>query len=175
MRAWILTILIVVSVIFTQTILRLIDFNGFVPNLLLLFVVFFAQSSDDFEYLILAAAGGMWIEVLSGLPIGAVSLGLVFSATLVYLFVHRFLLKNRDWRYYFVFVVFSIFFGQLWLWIYTQVLSYFQIYKVVVDFGTIWHISWKIVVMNLIIAVPVYFISDYFLARIQNRKSTYYF
>ncbi len=158
---WLIYILITAAVIvIEQGLFRVVHLGAFAPDLFLLLTLATLWSSNNFDYLIFAVFGGLWLELVTGLPVGSISLGLVIVGTGSYWILHRWLFSEKPWQYFLLAVVVGTFVQNVWLCVYVAVLSIFSWTYMQLNFSIIMHRTLLSLLLNIILIYPVYIVIE---------------
>lgn len=154
---WLLYILlIVIAAVLNQTLFRVIDFGYFVPDLMLLLALAVVWSFTNYDYLWFGLLGGTWLEILSGLPVGSISLGIIIVCSSAYLVLNRWLFSEKPWQYFLGAVVLGTIFIRLWLWFYTSVMATMEISASAGSVAVHWPSILPAMAMNLLLIYPIF-------------------
>lgn len=142
--------------------------NGLVPDLVLLVVIALSLIFDNFDYLFFAVVGGLWLDVVYGLPIGSFTIPFTLCGAISSYFLRKWLFSDIKWHHYALAIGGATVLVKLWIGFYANFLFVFHWFP----FG----ISWKQlfgnlvfgIIANLILAYPVYVVVEAF-ARSQLR------
>ena len=168
---WLIYILITAIVIVVeQGLFRTIHLGSFAPDLFLLFTLAALWSSNNFDYLLFAALGGFWLELVVGLPVGSISLGLVLVGTAGYLILNRWLFSEKPWQYFLLAVALGTLVSNLWMWLYVNTLSMFQWSYIQISFSVITWRTLSALILNILLVYPIYALIE-LIARYLQTKS----
>lgn len=127
-----------------------------IPGLPLLLVICIAMEYDSLDYVFFALLSGIWLDILYGLPIGSFSGAYLLTGTISYILFRQLLWFDTGWKYYLGFVLGADILLLLWLWLYTGLLYRLHWTSLPISGLQLWHSSWKIIIVHLIFAFPVY-------------------
>lgn len=166
---WLLYILlIVIAVVINQTLFRIIDFGYFVPDLMLLLSLAVVWSFTNYDYLWFGLLGGTWLEILAGLPIGSFSLGLIFTGSIAYLVLNRWLFSEKPWQYFLGAVVLGTVLVRIWLWLYSNLLAGMEISTTAASVSVNWSSLLPAIIVNLLLIYPVFALIEIIAKYLQN-------
>lgn len=142
--------------------------NGLVPDLILLIVIALSLVFDSFDYMFFAIVGGIWLDVVYGLPIGSFTIPLLMCGGISSLLLRRWLFSEVRWYHFAGAIVGATILLKFWIWLYSNLLFAFHWYAMPVSGGqVVRNLIWAIIA-NVILAYPVYVIVEMF-ARSQLR------
>ena len=127
-----------------------------ISGLPLLIVICIAMEYGSLDYVFFALLAGIWLDVLYGLPIGSFSGAYLLAGTISLLLFRRLLWIDTGWKYYLGFVLGADILMLLWIWLYSGLLYRLHWITVSVSGTQIWHNSWKIIIVHLLFAFPIY-------------------
>ncbi len=154
---WPLFTLIVFSVVVVyQSVFRVVDLGLFVPDLMLLLVLASVWSFNNYDFIFFALLGGTWLEIFSGLPIGAISLGLIILGSLAYLVLNRWLFSEKPWQFFLGAVALGTLFAKFWLWAYVNMLSNMDLIGLDVGIALVWRSFLPTLLVNLLLIYPIF-------------------
>lgn len=166
---WVIyVVLILLVVVINQTIFRVAGLGFFVPDLLLLLTLSAVWSFNNYDYLIFGILGGTWLEVLSGLPVGSISVGLILIGSLAYMVLNRWLFSEKPWQYFLGAVVAGTMLLRLWLWLLTTFLANLDMVGVTVGIGYVWRGFLPALAVNLLLIYPVFILTEILARYLQN-------
>ncbi len=149
-------LLIFLIVVIYQSFFRVVDFGLFVPDLFLLIVLASVWSFNNYDFIFIALLAGTWMEIFAGLPIGALSLGLITMGSLAYIVLNRWLFSEKPWQYFLGAVVIGTFFTKLWLWLYLNFLNNMDLIGVNVGIALVWRSFLPTLLVNLLLIYPIF-------------------
>lgn len=154
---WVIYILAVaILVIINQTIFNLYEFRGFIPNLLLLFTLATIVSFEEWDFIFLAIFGGLWMDVMLGLPVGSNILGLLIICLLMVWLLNQWLLATKNWRHFLGAILIGSIFMHLWIWFYSSAIQAIGWHWVSVDTEIMLKTLLPGLLANLLLAYPVF-------------------
>ena len=149
---WFIYILFIITVVvLNQTLFRVIEFGFFVPDLLLLFTLAVVWS---FNNLIFGLLGGTWLEILTGLPVGSISLGIMLVGSLAHVILNRWLFSEKPWQYFLGAVALGTLLIRLWMWFYTSLLAHWEFTST--SFAVVWQGLLPALLVNLLLIYPIF-------------------
>jgi cell shape-determining protein MreD len=158
---WLIYILFTALIIVVeQGLFRTLYLGAFAPDLFLLLTLATLWSSNNFDYLLFAVLGGIWMELVLGLPIGSLSFGLIIVGTTTYLILNRWLFSEKPWQYFLLAVVLGTIGTNLWLWVYVNILNVFMWSQFQISFALIYHRIFYALILNIILIYPIYAIIE---------------
>ncbi len=152
----IFALIVLLVVVIYQSLFRVIDLGLFVPDILLLLVLGSVWSFNNYDFIFFAVLGGVWMEIFAGLPIGALSLGLIIIGSIAYLVLNRWLFSEKPWQYFLGAVMLGTLVTKLWLWAYLNVLSNMDFIGVNVGIALVWRSFIPTLLVNLILIYPIF-------------------
>jgi cell shape-determining protein MreD len=168
---WLIYILITaIVIVIEQGLFRTIHLGAFAPDLFLLFTLAALWSSNNFDYLLFAVLGGFWMELVLGVPVGSMSLGLLLVGTVTYLVLNRWLFSEKPWQYFLLAVALGTVVSNLWLWLYVNMLSVFGWSNIQISLTVVTHRTLLALILNIILVYPIYAIIE-LIARYLQTKS----
>lgn len=171
---WIIYVVIIgLLIVVNQTLFALFEFNGFVPNLMLLLVFAMIVSFETFDFIFFAVLGGVWMDVFTGLPIGSYTLGLLLLGFVTVWVINSWLLSNKNWRHFLGTIVIGSALMHVWLWFYSTLIFSVGWHPVSIDTSIMLRTLVPVLVANLVLAYPVFIFIEYIaglLNRMQRRK-----
>jgi hypothetical protein len=154
---WFIYILFIITVVvLNQTLFRVIEFGFFVPDLLLLFTLAVVWSFNNFDFLVFGLLGGTWLEILAGLPIGSLSIGIMLVGSLAHVILNRWLFSEKPWQYFLGAVALGTLLIRLWMWFYTALLAYWEFTSTSASFAVVWQGLLPALVVNLLLIYPIF-------------------
>ncbi len=130
--------------------------HGFVPNLLLLVIVSLALAFHNYDYLFFAFLGGVWFDILYGLPLGSFSIPFILIGAGSSAIFQRWLFTDVTWRHFILTIVVATIALNFWLWIYTNFLFSVHWSAIAISGQQIVRISIPQVIANVLLAYPIY-------------------
>jgi cell shape-determining protein MreD len=130
--------------------------HGLVPDLLLLVTIALALSYSNNEYLIFGLIGGVWFDVLYGLPIGSFAFPVIFSALLISFAFKQWIITEVKWYHFIIGVVFSTVFLHSWIWIYSVIIVYANLGLVAISGKQTFNNIGYEILANVLLAYPIY-------------------
>lgn len=168
---WLIYILLTaIVIVIEQGLFRTIHLGAFAPDLFLLLTLAALWSSNNFDYLLFAVLGGFWMELVLGLPVGSMSLGLMLVGTAAYLILNRWLFSEKPWQYFLLAVALGTIASNLWLWFYVNMLSVFEWSNLQISFSIISHRTLLALTLNIVLVYPIYALIE-LIARYLQTKS----
>lgn len=159
---------IVIVIVLNQTFFRVVDFGYFVPDLILLLLLTVVWSFTNYDYVLIGLLGGIWLEVASGLPIGAFSLGFILIGSVAYLVLNRWLFSEKPWQYFLGAVVLGTILIRLWLWLYANILAGMEVSSSAPSVGIYWEGILPAIFANLLLIYPVFALVEIIAKYLQN-------
>lgn len=144
------------------------DWNGLVPDLILLMVIALALVFDNFDYLFFGFIGGFWLDILYGLPIGSFTIPLMLCGAISSFGLRQRLFSEIQWYHFVSAIVVATIFLKFWIWAYSNILFFFHWSPLAVSGLQLVHNSFFGILGNVLLAYPVYVIVEMF-ARSQLR------
>ncbi|HEX3095530.1 MAG TPA: hypothetical protein VHQ20_00235, partial [Patescibacteria group bacterium] len=96
--------------------------NGLVPDLILLLVIALSLVFDTFDFLFVAVVGGLWLDVVYGLPIGSFTIPLALCGTISSYILRRWLFAEIQWFHFVGAITAATVLEKVWIWGYTNFL-----------------------------------------------------
>lgn len=167
---WLLYILLILLVvIIDQSVFNVFHLRSFTPDLLLLFTLAVVWSFNNFDFLIFAALGGFWMEVMTGVPVGSMIVGLILVGSMAYLIINRWLYSEKPWQYFLGAIILGTVIIHVWSWVYTGILFAFKWSPVVVTSGTMLRSLLPAILVNIVLTYPILIITE-LLAKLTQRS-----
>ncbi len=142
--------------------------NGLVPDLILLLVIALSVVFDTLDYLFVAIVGGIWLDVVYGLPIGSFTIPLALCGTISSYVLRRWLFSEIRWYHFVGAIAAATVLVKVWVWLYANLLFIFHWFSYGVSGKEMsGHLVFGII-FNVILAYPVYVVVEAF-ARSQLR------
>jgi cell shape-determining protein MreD len=130
--------------------------GAFVPNILLLIILSVALEYSIADFMFFALIGGIWLDVIYGLPIGSFTLAFVICGGLSTLVFQRVFYSEVNARQFLLVVGVATLLLNLWLWSYTQALHYFHIVPTAISGLQLLRHTPAMLIANLILTYPLY-------------------
>ena len=107
-----LTYIIAVIFLFSLNIglFPMLKINGYMPNLLLLLLIFFAFEKEGLDFFFVALLGGLFIDVHSAVFFGSFTLAFLCCALILHLAANQLVILELNWKYLSAAVIFSTLF-----------------------------------------------------------------
>ena len=96
------------------------------------------------------------MELVLGLPIGAISLGLIITGTVTYLILNRWLFSEKPWQYFLLAVAIGTIVINLWMWLYVNILNVFEWSQFNISFVLISRRAFLALILNIMLIYPIY-------------------
>ena len=156
MKYLVYIIALIISVALTVGLFGNFRLAGVVPDLILLLVVVAAVELESRDFLFLSLAGGIWMDIFYGLPIGSFALGYALCGSLAYALFHSAAALEFNWKYFLSLVAGALILLYGWLWLYTNLLAAAHLSPLRVNLAQTARHFLFILIYNLILAFPVY-------------------
>lgn len=154
---------------------RVWSFYGTVPDLILLLTVSLALAFKNWDFLFVAIIGGVWTDILYGLPIGSFSLiyGLVGVLCAITFEKWLYTVGGIKWQYFLVTITVAGVISLAWLWAYTNILYAWHWSPVAISGLEVLKSGSLTLLANLVFAYPIYigveFLAKWLLRRNRNQ------
>lgn len=142
--------------------------NGLVPDIILLLVIALSLVFDTQDYLFVAVVGGLWSDIVYGLPIGSFTIPLALCGAISSYFLRKFLFTEIKWYHFVLAIVVATLIVKLWIGFYTNLLFLFRWVEFSVSWRQLFSNMLFGIIANVVLAYPVYVIVEMF-ARSQLR------
>lgn len=150
------------------------NWTGYIPNFVLLIVVASALLSDSFDFLVISLVGGIWAEMMYGLPVGSYILICWGIGAITQQVIRQRLLSDAYWYHYLSIVAVAVVVWQLWLLGYSNILSHFHWSNTFVDWKQMLHYIVPSMIANVICAYPIFLGMQKLLNNRRSQKSHYF-
>ncbi len=142
--------------------------RGMVPDFVLLLVIALSVVFENYDYLFAAVLGGIWLDIVYGLPIGSFSIPLTVCGALSGFVLRRWLFAEVRWYHFLGAIAAATVLVKLWIWGYTNMLFIFNWHSFGISSKQIFGNLVFSILANAILGYPVYVIVEMF-ARSQLR------
>lgn len=130
--------------------------HGFVPNFLLLMIVSLALAFHNSDYLLVAFLGGIWFDILYGLPLGSFSIPFILIGGGSSAIFQRWLFTEVTWRHFIITIAVATVALDFWLWLYTNLLFTVHWSPLAISGSQLLHNVVPVLIANVVLAYPVY-------------------
>lgn len=161
-------ILIFAIVVIHQAVFSIADLGYWTPDLLLLLTLAVVWSFSNFNFIFIAVLGGLWLEILLGLPVGALSLGMVLIGSILQVVINKWFYSEKPWQFFVIGVVAGTIVLQTWIYLYTQSLSALEIGTITFPREYFWRSLIPASIMNLLLIYPVFALVELMAKYLQN-------
>lgn len=142
--------------------------NGLVPDMILLIVIALSLVFEGFDYLFVALIGGIWLDIVYGLPVGSFTIPMAFCGAVSSMLLRKWLFSEVKWYHFIGAIIAATLLLKMWIWLYSNMLFAFHWYASAVSGQQIVrNLIWAMIA-NVLLAYPVYVIVEMF-ARSQLR------
>lgn len=141
---------------------RFWSLGGFVPDLLLLLTLSLALAFKDSDYLFVAFVGGVWTDILYGLPIGSFTLIYLLAGAMSSWIFGKWLFAGSGvkWQHFILTVMIATLASLLWIWLYTNLLYSIDFSAVALSGTQTLRSGLMTLLANVVFAYPVYVIVE---------------
>lgn len=136
------------------------NWQGFVPNLLLLTIVSLALAFHNEDYLLFAFLGGIWFDILYGLPLGSFSIPFILIGAGSSAVFQKWLFTEVTWRHFLATIAIATIALHVWLWLYTNLLATVHWGHIAISGAQLVRVTIPELIANLVLAYPVYIIVE---------------
>ncbi len=151
---------IVVIIGITFGLFNVWGWHGLVPNLLLLIIISISLAFNNLDYLIVGFFGGIWFDILYGLPVGSFSIPFVLSGLFSSLAFQRWFFTEVTSKHFILITLLATLLLNGWLWLYTNALYIVEWSPVAVYGNQMIRNILLLLIANMLLAYPVYVIVE---------------
>ena len=127
-----------------------------VPNLLLLMVITLSLEKEDYDFFIVSAIAGLFLDLYSGSFPGTFMFGFLFTAYLLHLTAQSVVVYETNWKYLAGFLLGAMLASYLWAWGYSNFVFKLGWWPMYISGQDIRHIFLAQLLYNAVLAYPVF-------------------
>jgi len=155
MKYLVYTIAIIILFSVNISLFPLLKINGYMPNLLLLLLVFFAVEKEGQDFFFVALLGGLFVDVHSAVFFGSFTLAFLCCALILHLASSQIIIFELNWKYLAGVVIFSTLFVLIFVWFYNFLAIKLGWYAGDLDFKSLPGKFFTESVYNLLLFYPI--------------------
>lgn len=131
-----------------------------VPQLILLLVIVSSAERHDLDFLYIAIAGGMFMDIVTSVAFGSFTLSFMIIGFLIRFLLQGLLAAKNPWKALPLVVILSIIIQYFWLWLYNGLLFPLKVSLSASTFTDTTALAFGAVIYSVILFFPIYWLIE---------------